>query len=294
MSDLFTSLRQEDPAVGLPADEVRRLGDRARRRRTAVRAAGATCVVAAVAAASLALGTGTPRTAPDPASPDPGPSPTRAVAPEPDRLVPSGFPLSRGLPMSAGTPDLAGPAAAPFSGVIPPVCGTAYSLAGDPVDRLAMEGTSAVFQGVRDLAVYDSPGQALRAVEEQAQRLRDCPTERGAGSLATTTVEPLGVGDQGVAGDARLHQRRHGGERRGLLPRPARHRGARAGREPLRRARPGRQRTGDRRGHRARQLPRRAGAHRGGAADRGAVPGGDGLRRGETRSAGGRSGRGRA
>jgi hypothetical protein len=196
MSDLFTSLRQEDPAVGLPADEVRRLGDRARRRRITVRAAGATCVVAAVAATSLALGTGTPLTAPDPVAPDPDPSPTRAVAPEPDRLVPSGFPLSRGLPMSAGTPDLAGPAAAPFSEVIPPVCGSTYALAGTPVDRLAMEGTNVVFQGVRDLAVYDSPGQALRAVEEQAQRLRDCPTERGAGSLATTTVEPLAIGDQ--------------------------------------------------------------------------------------------------
>ncbi|QIK67799.1 hypothetical protein G7072_16890 [Nocardioides sp. HDW12B] len=196
MSDLFTSLRQEDPAVGLPADEVRRLGDRARRRRTAVRAAGATCVVAAVGAASLAVGTGTPRTAPDPAAPDPGPSPTRAVAPEPDRLVPDGFPLSRGLPMSAGTPDLAGPEVAPFSEVVPSVCGTTYALAGSPVDRLAMEGTNVVFQGVRDLAVYAEPGQALRAVEEQAQRLRDCPTERGAGSVATTTVEPLDVGDR--------------------------------------------------------------------------------------------------
>ena len=154
-------------------------------------------MVAAVAVASLTLGTGTPRTAPDPAAPDPGPSPSRAADREPDRLVPTDFPLSRGLPMSAGTPDLAGPAAAPFADVIPAVCGTSYSLAGSPADRLAMEGTNAVFQGVRDLAVYDSPGQALRAVEEQAPRLRDCPTERGAGSLATTTVEPLAVGDQG-------------------------------------------------------------------------------------------------
>ena len=196
MSDLFTSLRPEEPTVGLPADEVRRLGDRARRRRTAVRAAGVTGVVATVAVGSLLIGTESPSTTPDPASPDPGPSPTRAAAPAPDRLVPSGFPLNRGLPSSAGFPDLAGPEVAPFPGVIPPACGTAYSLAGAPVDRLAMEGTNPVFQGVRDLAVYATPGQALRAVEEQAQRLRDCPTERVAGSLATTTVEPLAVGDQ--------------------------------------------------------------------------------------------------
>lgn len=196
MSDLFTSLRHEDPAVGLPAEEVRRLGDRARRRRTAVRAVGVTAVVTAVAAGSLLVGPGAPRSAPDPVSPDPGPTPTTAVAPESQRLVPSGFALERGLPSSAGFPDLAGPGVAPFPEVVPPVCGTTYALAGRPVDRLAMEGTNPVFQGVRDLAVYASPGQALRAVEEQAQRLRDCPTERSAGSLATTTVEPLDIGDR--------------------------------------------------------------------------------------------------
>ena len=98
--------------------------------------------------------------------------------------------------MSAGTPDLAGAEVEPSSGVIPSVCGTSHSLAGTPVDRLAMEGTSAVFQGVRDLAVYEAGAGAAgrRGAGAAAARL---PDRAGAGSLATTTVEPLEVGDRG-------------------------------------------------------------------------------------------------
>ena len=53
MSDPFETLRHREPAVDrLPADEVRRLGDR-RRRRTALQAGAATLAVLAVLGLSL-------------------------------------------------------------------------------------------------------------------------------------------------------------------------------------------------------------------------------------------------
>ena len=110
MSDPFETLRHREPAVDrLPAEEVRRLGDR-RRRRTALQAGAATLAVLAVLGGTLGSGVLVDRTAPAPAGPSPAtPEPSASAdatqSPEspaaaPARLdIPADFPLASADPL---------------------------------------------------------------------------------------------------------------------------------------------------------------------------------------------------
>lgn len=105
--DELRNLTGHVSAHPLPSAEVRRRGDRMRRRRTLVHAVGAAAAVAVVVSGG-AFVTGNLTTAPVPPGPaertgSPTPSPT-AEAPQQAWLtsIPDGFPIGRGLPKAGG------------------------------------------------------------------------------------------------------------------------------------------------------------------------------------------------
>src|SRR6476659_78805 len=97
MSDLFDPLRDmtREPASSLPATEVRRRGDRQRRRRTAVQVIGGAAAVAVVAFGALTVADRSPSTSREVPPASQGPSPTPAAGPV--TRVPDGFPLDDGM-----------------------------------------------------------------------------------------------------------------------------------------------------------------------------------------------------
>lgn len=107
MRDPFEELKNLDVAgSALPAHEVRRRGDRMRRRRTALQAVGAAAAVAVIASAG-AMVTGNPNSAPvppGPANPSPSPSPSQESTPRATWVtaIPEDFPIDRGLPAAGG------------------------------------------------------------------------------------------------------------------------------------------------------------------------------------------------
>lgn len=208
MSDPFDTLKHldEGPArPALPASEVRRRGDRMRRRRGAMQALGATLAVVTIVGGGFAVGgelTDGARPVPPPASQ--GPSP---VDPKPEddwrTAIPADFPLDQGFPEadfseSELTPP--GPDVQPFEyveacekGVFPTI--------------QAREGLGTVFQQPEDmrsrlLTTYADADEAHGVLTAVVQGFDACPRESYGGvpeSVALTEVRETGVGDEGYA-----------------------------------------------------------------------------------------------
>lgn len=120
MRDPFEEMRKLSAGLSvdpLPAAEVRRRGDRMRRRRTAFSAVGAAAAVAVIASGGLFVSHGLTSTTPQPGpatrtpgrveqtlSPSPSPSPVPGPAPEQGWVteIPADFPLTAGLPEPGG------------------------------------------------------------------------------------------------------------------------------------------------------------------------------------------------
>ena len=78
-------------------------------------------------------------------------------------MIPVDFPLGRGLPTASQQLDMRGVDTPPTGESVGAICGEPYALTGRPVDRAAIEGTNQEYLGVRDLAVYGTPAEALDA-----------------------------------------------------------------------------------------------------------------------------------
>ena len=212
MPDLFDPLRgTPDQLVRppLPADEVRRRGDRMRRRRTLAAATGATLAVALVVGGGLALGggltTGSTTVPAPPASRAPSGTAEPSPAPTPDvdwlTSIPTGFPLADDLekPVSSEE-ELAGPGPdvrvfdVPFR-----ACGRSTDL-GAPVDTLGVRHTMPEWFDGRVLQVYGD-STAARAVLEELVGLYDhCPKDVYEGppdTVAVTVARPVPLGEEG-------------------------------------------------------------------------------------------------
>lgn len=157
MPDIFAPLREPEPVSPLPAEEVRRRGDRLRRRRAA-RAVVGTVVAAAVVAAgtSLVLGDRASDSAPRPAE-----------TPAPESVIPPELDLADGLRRTSVDMSRTVPALL--------VCGKDPSL-----QRLAVATETAgdVSQGdfnVRDLYVYPDADTADTVALKLAARFLSCP-----------------------------------------------------------------------------------------------------------------------
>ncbi len=187
MSDLFTPLREYQPAVNpLDAGEVRRLGERRRRRHVIAGASAAACMVLAAIAVGIS-GTHLTDSSPPPPAEEPTESPRSAA------VIPEDFPLGRGLPVAEQVFDTRGASVPPFTEFVDAICGKDYRQAGEPVDRAAINMTRYVKSGlgIRDLLVYASPADGLAAARSFVRTLEKCPRDRSSGGLTTTTVAPL-------------------------------------------------------------------------------------------------------
>ncbi len=214
MPDLFDPLRgTPDQLVRppLPAEEVRRRGDRLRRRRTATAATGAALAVALVVGGGLTLGGGlTSGSAPAPVPPagqspsgTADPAPTPAPGPDVDwrTTIPAGFPLADDLGEPVSTEEeLAGPGRdvrvfdVPFA-----ACGHGADL-GAPADSLSVRYTQPEWFDGRVLQVYDDAAAARQVLERLVAVYADCPEDVVEGppdGVATAAVRPVPLGEEG-------------------------------------------------------------------------------------------------
>ena len=215
MPDLFDPLRgAPDQLVRppLPAAEVRRRGDRMRRRRTLAAATGATLAVALVVSGGLALGGGlTTGSAPAPVppagqSPSGSAEPTPTPTPSPDgdwrTSIPAGFPLAEDLAdlVSNSEEQVAGPGRdvrvfdVPFR-----ACDRSADL-GAPADSLAVRHTAPEWFDGRVLQAYGDEAIARAVLEELLAVYANCPKEVFEGppdTVAVSTVRPVPLGEEG-------------------------------------------------------------------------------------------------
>ncbi|MGZ8737379.1 MAG: hypothetical protein ACXWW7_09475, partial [Nocardioides sp.] len=212
MSDPFETLKHLDEGAAgpvLPASEVRRRGDRMRRRRTTVRALGAACAVAVITTGGIALGgdlTGSsPQPPPASQDADPTPAPTKSAEPRPVITeIPDDFPLAEGYPTDNGSDrELIGPGADVPSledGVMP--CDqVAYPTVGS-AERLGVIFRQPEDFRSRELTTYADAATAREALANLVEAHRACTRESFGGtpeSVTLTEVRQTQLGDDGYA-----------------------------------------------------------------------------------------------
>lgn len=179
----------------LPPSEVRRRGDRLRRRRAAL-AAGAGVLAAAVAIGTpvVALSGSDGRDDPSIVATDPSATqtPTNPLAPPPGgwpQSVPAGFPLTDGFADESveGRPGLEGDPGVPAG------CGTAFE--GYVDDLVASYQGGSEDREVRYLAVFPTAAAAGGWLTEVVGTIEDCaPTKIARGTSMVHAVDPLYLG----------------------------------------------------------------------------------------------------
>lgn len=173
------------PMTPLPAAEVRRRGNRIRRRNTALAGAAAVAVLAAIVTPVALL-------AGDQQDRDIQPAP----APEWHQTVPDGFPLANGL--------FGDPPVTEKSGVDDIVlCGTTAWSADDPVSTADLAGArfeeNEAYLG-RTLALYADGAAAEQALGSLRSAVADCPRdENGSGLPLIQETVPVDLGPDGFA-----------------------------------------------------------------------------------------------
>lgn len=184
--DLFDALRTAPPAGDpMPAAEVRRRGDRLRRRRTALQAVAAAVVVAVIAGGAVTLAD---RLGPSAAPPVDPPNPTDTVP-----GIPGDFPLANGWPKpSEEQVREALPAPAPVT-----PCEAEVALP-EPVHWRGL-GTSYVGSGQqRQLFVYASAADAQRVLDQLRAAAEGCRPGTPTDESVTRTVTEASRVDGGV------------------------------------------------------------------------------------------------
>lgn len=228
MSDPFESLRHLDegpPGPALPAAEVRRRGDRMRRRRTALRAVAAGCAVAVVASGGIALGGGLTDSAPPPpvTTQDPSPSPS---GPPPDQgtprtkqalSVPDGFPLLEGLPAEDADTDRTTVRALDTPRIFDPCHDNTDASADNgrtDYRRVVQSGPAYSYQ--REIVVYESSSAANEAMLVARSELERCPQYAYDDGVSRDIWEPSPVETAGVPADDAIVSVNHGYSDHGL------------------------------------------------------------------------------
>ncbi|NYD56118.1 hypothetical protein BKA08_000356 [Nocardioides marinisabuli] len=215
--DLFATFTHQGlPVEPLPAAEVRRRGDRMRRRRTALVAVGSVAAVGVLVATPLALvAGGADSSRPlDPAGPGPASASSTTSTADVDWLtaVPEDLPLLDGLPEGAERyPDYT-------QQIVGPCGGPGFTADGalDTEDAIWTDGVEASEQ--RAVAVYADDAAATAAVDDLRAQLAACeqPAPRGDSIWAVEQASDLGeqsyvfvnswYADGEQTGDAHVHQ----------------------------------------------------------------------------------------
>lgn len=183
MPDLFSPLRDSTESLPAGPEDIRRRGDRARRRRTALRGGVAVAAVAAVASGVLLLG-------PAPA-PQIQPSPTPTTDVEAPTTIPADFPLAAG--MIEGDESNDDPWLADID-----YCDASSSMADIAVDDRFVQRLQPQLNQARSLELFDSPRTAQARALDHVEKFRSCPAfTTQVGSVAGTVVARSGLGDEG-------------------------------------------------------------------------------------------------
>jgi hypothetical protein len=197
VSDLFAPLRSSEPAPPTPPEQVRRRGDRIRRRRTAGQVLGAAVLVGAVVTGGALLDDSGPRTSP----PGPVDRPSQTVEPP---VAPAPVDLSR-IDLTLGwTVDGdsrlkgPGPRVAAFSDFT--VCDRSYPAGRpEPLERLAAALERPEDLRFREATTYADAATAQAALDRFVGLFRACPEDPAGGGTAVSRneVRPVDVGDGG-------------------------------------------------------------------------------------------------
>ena len=191
--DTLTRLGDAQAGPMLAAAEVRRRGDRLRRRRTGLRTLGGALAVAVVLG-GVGLTTGTDRgTTPEPAPATRSPSRTAEA-------IPAWFPLDQGHPDPGGDGSKTGPSSDRAAALAPiEACGRRAYPVVRPADRLSVRLQQPEdFRG-RELTTYDDEASARRALGSFVSAMRGCPRETTGGTTATSETQRVQAGDESWA-----------------------------------------------------------------------------------------------
>lgn len=213
----------EDAVRPLPAAEVRRLGDRRRRRTQGIVAAGAAAAVLAIAVPLTVVGGG--QGSPTPA---PAPSPTQEPSPDPSGLptaadpVPGGQLDLDGLDLTAGMaanedgsePQIGidGQGVGPLTPCATEPARSDEEAPAEPVQRLTAEVSGPEYGEAREVRVYGTAEEATAVLDAVSAEASTCPRLDLGGGSAWLLEQDTG----GLPGDSRLLVRTY--EQDGLVP----------------------------------------------------------------------------
>jgi hypothetical protein len=197
MSDLFAPLRSSEPAPTTPPEQVRRRGERIRRRRTAGQVLAAAVLVGAVATGGFLLDGAGPRTTPPPGPVD-RPTATADPEPAPAPVDLTRIDLTRGFP-THGDAFVTGPGARVPAFSDFQVCGRPYpGDRPDPMQRLGVSMQAPEDFRARELTVYADAATAQAALDRFVGLFQACPEDPpGGGAVSRNEVRPVALGDEG-------------------------------------------------------------------------------------------------
>lgn len=195
MPDPIDQLENFDPGAPmnpLPASEVRRLGDRHRRRRTAGIALAAAAAVAVIATGSVVLAGGGEPQGLDPAPPNPSETtPSGPLIPDSLDVTVDMYENESGERATQRHGDV-GLTLLDFCGVTP--------FANDGrIDSVSAATSGPEYSDTREVVLYPDEESAARALDAVTDAAVGCPREEsGPDSATLTRVEPWPAGQDGV------------------------------------------------------------------------------------------------
>ena len=190
------------PVTPLPAAEVRRRGDRLRRRRNTLLAVASAVAVAAVIVTPLALAGDNDRAGRDPGfstrTPTPSPAPTASTTVEVDGAwlagIPADFPLAAGYPARNG--DGTPVEVTEVGGSLPlMLCGREVATDGAVLDAAQAAYTAPEDARSRDLVLYESGDAARLALTTVRSSLEGCAEETIGDTDQVRAEFPYDAGD---------------------------------------------------------------------------------------------------
>lgn len=179
MSDLFAPLREPDSVSRLAPEEIRRRGDRLRRRRASLAVVGAVCATAiVVGGTALVVGGGTGSDS----LPEPVDSPAARS------VIPPEFDLADGLPRGLVSSGADAPALE--------ICGETFSLSDSATASQEAGLADRSDLSTRGMSVYPDAATARSVAAEVVAMFESCPRSTAAYRW-TSHVRSTAQGDQG-------------------------------------------------------------------------------------------------
>jgi hypothetical protein len=221
MSDPFETLTHLDEVPvdpTLPAAEVRRRGDRMRRRRTAVRALGAACAVAVITTGGIALGGNLTGAAPPPVttqgpSPLPSEPPTDGGSPRTQQAlsIPDGFPLLEGLPAEDVDTERKAEQNLGTARIFDPCHNNAdAAVETGRTDYRNVTQSGPAYTYLREIVVYESSSAADEAMLLAKGELERCPQYLYDDGISRDLWEPAPASERTIKADDFILEVNHG------------------------------------------------------------------------------------